>query len=214
MICLLNALKVQAKSIIVYIEGIDGSGKTTHSMELSKFFKKNNLKTIIQRPLIFLLLKKMNLNLFSIKRRKICSDKVISFILKDFLFMLLILLIAWLDKLITILMIKSGGYGIAIYDRYYYHIVYNLIGSKFLQLYTVKALPKPTMGFILIVPCREIVSRLHQLHDRQLPKQYYKNLQYWYLIIAKVMSFYIVNTNKEIKETQKVLRNIIIYAVH
>jgi len=197
--------------MIIAIEGMDGSGKTTQAKLISKKLKKIGYEVEYVRTTYFLsdeisdfLGKNIKDKLPSPRKRKVKKEnsskqnkKVENIIIKK---------LGFFYALFTILLIQiKYPEKIVICDRFFYQFFYDLYGdktSKVLDLF-----PEPDKAFILTVDIKEARARMTDEFDKNTDGKYFEDLKKFFKYLSKEHNFNIIDSNDSIREVHKKIFN-------
>jgi thymidylate kinase len=192
-------MKVYTKrwlEIIVAIEGVDGSGKTTQARLLVNRLIDNGYDAIYIRP-IFLLVNTIsklffNNNLASVSPRRSRTSKTNqSNTHLDIVFLPL----AYIYASVTYIFIRTiYRKKVVVCDRYFYQFFYDLCGSNCALL--INRFPKPDVTFFLIGDLDLLYSRMDSSFDSQVCREYYYNVLNMYSIISDTSRSIRINADK------------------
>lgn len=206
-------------ALICFI-GIDGSGKTIHSLNLCKELLMKRVKCVYIRPryapikFIPSVLRRwmskhihMSPRLLTIPSedhrpyksgRALRIPLTLSFLMYTFLTYLLIIK-PQLDR------------NIIVCDRYFFDWFYNLWGKASVAL--TRLLPKPDLVFLLDAPVAVAFSRMRDIGDKSVSPEYYKSLRDWYLVLARQRGFFVIDSSGDFEKTRELVLNRIIVSL-
>ncbi|MCK9150770.1 hypothetical protein [Methanobacterium alcaliphilum] len=193
--------------IIIAIEGIDGSGKTTQANMLVKKLNDAHIDAEYMKTIYITL----NILPFFNKYETILSprkDKVseisekrvfrLSKIFKKFF--------GYLYALTTYIIIKIRYKNrIAVCDRYFYQFFYDLFGEK--SKIILKILPKPDYTFFLNGNLETFCSRMDDSFDVTVPIAYYEKILRFYQDLSKEYNFIQLDASESKTELNKKIYN-------
>ena len=200
---------MRAEGAIVCIDGIDGSGKTTHSLALVRYLRAKGLKAIYLKPLYLgfkegagkrrgrgSLLSRLHRLKGVLSHRSGPSSLLVKGLLT-----IAVVLYAFFVRALVLARYRRSGY-IIICDRYFYYWAFVIWGTSALKV--VRSLPRPDRCVILNLPLTSVIkSRIHEEHDRLLPLSYYALLHKCYLLLGKLFGFPLINTAKDLSEVRR-----------
>jgi thymidylate kinase len=189
--------------MLIYILGIDGSGKTTHASSLCKKFLNQGISCINIRPRndLMKLLPSFVQNWID-KRPQISPRnitipthyKISKNIIMKFPISLLLLIYAYLSYILIIRpALKKNS--IVICDRFFYDWLFNIWGVNSQVLAIL--LKKPDISILLDVPVNLAFTRMHDDYDKNISFEYYESLRKYYLILAIKYNFLKINNNDD-----------------
>ena len=200
---------MRAEGAIVCIDGIDGSGKTTHSLALVRYLRAKGLKAIYLKPL-YLGFKEgaskrgsrgsLLLRLHKLKGVLSRRSGPSSLLVKGLL-TIAVVIYAFFVRTLVLARYKRSGY-IIVCDRYFYYWTFVIWGTSALKV--VRALPRPDKYIILNPPLASVIkSRIHEEQDRLLPLSYYTLLHKCYLLLGRLFNYPLVDTVKDLNEVRR-----------
>jgi len=214
-------MRKQRNSALIFFEGIDGSGKTTHALALHEELSKRGVKCVYVRPAEAILtfvpsvlreyinkhprISPRNITL-SRKRHRFNSRYVDILKIPVTIFFLAYAFIAYF---LSIRSLRSNF--IVICDRYFFDWFYNLWGNASITL--IRLLPKPDIAFLLDIPVTIAFSRMHYAIDKEISPEYYESLRDWYLTLARQQSLFIIDSSREFEKTKGIILNYVINAL-
>jgi len=196
--------------------GIDGSGKTSQAISLSKNLSKIGIESLYVRPEYLLvkclpqaLIRWVSRHVFGISKKIIRkperpverqADDVGLNIIK-FTLTLAFLIYVWLAY---ILMVRSQlSKRVLICDRYFYDWIYYLDKNR--STFLMQLVPKPDLIFLLDVEIPVAFSRMHSMEDKGFSADYYSSLREWYLTLAKEYGFMVINSIHDFGKTKQAI---------
>lgn len=194
------------KAFIVFT-GIDGSGKTFHATSLSRELKKIGIPNVYLKPRDVSLvpsfigkwlerhphLSPRNITISSEVNRSNSKS-----ILKALCLTIPFLTYALIIYFVWIRLFRSKQ--VVICDRYFFDWFYNLLGDASIAL--LYLLPKPDVVFILDVPVKVALRRMHDSFDKKLSEEYYESLRAWLLVIGKRLGFFVIDSAESIEKVK------------
>jgi thymidylate kinase len=202
------------KKVFIVLTGIDGSGKTTHAVSLSKELQRETINSIYFRPrgitIIPTFLRGLLKSYPNLSPRNVAmSKKADNFSGRNILRALFLTIPFWIYALIVyyawIRPLRSKK--VVICDRYFFDWFYNLWGNASIAL--THLLPKPDIVFLLDVPVNIAFSRMHSIADKQISLSYYESLRCWYLMLAKQQGFFIVDSTGDFKDVKGIIEKLV-----
>jgi thymidylate kinase len=175
-------------NIIIVIEGVDGSGKTTQSRMIYEKLKSEGFSTSYIRPVFFLLGFFMSEKGLSVSPRKMQTkgNGANPAFLK---------IIGLFYAYLSILAIKIYSTGrIVVCDRYFYQYFYDLFGER-APVY-VKYFPKPDLTLWLDIGIDSLYGRVDE-KDAAVDKKYYLKVMRYYESISTLCRFIKIDGNLE-----------------
>jgi thymidylate kinase len=190
--------------------GIDGSGKTTHAISLSKNLSKVGVNSLYIRPEYLLerclpqaLIRWVSQHVFASSKMKIGRSGFVRHQENDvklgiLKFMLTVGFLIYVWLMYTLIVKPRLGKYVLIYDRYFYDWIYYLDKKRSTVL--MQLAPKPNLIFLLDVGIPEAFSRMRYEGDKEFSAYYYSSLRNWYLTLAKKYGFIVINSDCEFNE--------------
>lgn len=190
--------------MIIAIEGMDGSGKTTQAKLLTKKLKERGYEAKYIETTFFLLkiissLVNRNIEdvLPSPRKNKVNekdsskSNKIIRKIL--------IGISGYFYALITVTIIAIRYHEkIVICDRFFYQFFYDLFQNKSLKI--LNHFPKPDIVFLLDIDLNEARSRMTDSFDKNTDNIYFVNVRKFFYILSDEFAFTIIKSSGKIEE--------------
>lgn len=190
--------------VIVAIEGIDGSGKTTQAKMLVKRLKEIGYDALYIRPVYLLVdfLKiwrnnrdKQQTIMFSPRKMRVNESRGIAKLAKIYLLGIM----GYLYSLLTyaFLKIRPKFRGkVIVCDRYFYQFFFDLFGESGVKV--SKYIPKPDIVFYLYGNLDTLRSRMDNF-DSSIDQEYYKNILFLYELVAKRDGFVRIDASLDAK---------------
>lgn len=175
--------------MMVAIEGLDGSGKTTQTRMLVDKLKEDQRDVVSVRPVYFLSRYFFRDNPMVSPRQKRTASKNLK------ISRVLIALLGYFYALTSYFLIKFCFTGkVIICDRYFYQFLFDLFGDFSLNI--VKIFPKPDVTFFLYGDLELFYSRMDSF-DKQARASYYVDVLDFYNNLATAYNFIRINANSE-----------------
>lgn len=187
--------------MIIALEGMDGSGKTTQAKVLVQRLEYQGYKVKYVRPVYILadIIAKLGikLNKYSPRKTRVQRNQKGKKILLSF--------VGYLYAVVSYLLLILIGYKrIIICDRFFYQFFFDLYGNWF-RIF-LKIFPKPQITFLLSSDRLELfLSRMSDSFDVTVDNEYYNNILRMYKIISNDKTFFMV----DIDNSKEVISNII-----
>ena len=194
--------------------GIDGSGKTTHAHYLSQELAKNGINVFYIRPRYKLIQAfplwlntsiKKYINIRPLLIKHVTGTKKLdnlwknSFLLKRLLSFFL-LIYAFTTYLLMIKPYLRKSYLVC--DRYFYDWFYDK--RQAWSIYIARILPKPDLCIFLDIPISLAFSRMN-VEDKKMPQEYYESLREWYITLAKLQGFKIIDSSGDFLRVNNII---------
>lgn len=206
--------KTKGEAFICFV-GIDGSGKTTHTLNLKKHLLARGYRCVYLRPRYELIRsvsryasERIGISeiILSPRMRKMNFWVNTSLIILKIPLILLFLMYAFLTYFVIIK--PRLREFVVVCDRYFFDWFYKICGKG--SLGVLRLLPKPHLTFLLDLPIAFAFSRMNSAFDKKVPPDYYESLREWYLALAKQQSFILVDSGADLEETQALILNYVI----
>jgi len=205
-------LRKQNAGAVIYFIGIDGSGKTTHALSLSKALVTRGVKCIYVRPRYELLRffpsglrnwvnRHIHVRPASVSFIKRSSGNRKSSVLLRVTLSFLFLIYAFTTYWLTIKLYSRKFYVIC--DRYFFDWFHD--EHKLCSLTVARLLPMPDLGFLLDIPVALAFSRMSSCEDARISFDYYKSLREWYIALAKLQGFMIIDSSSDFERTKDLI---------
>jgi thymidylate kinase len=178
-------------AMIVAIEGVDGSGKTTQAKILAESLIRQGYQSKYIRPSNLIIKEDDRPHIFSprqVKTRKTNKLKKIVITIFGYPYALCSLI------LIRLFAIRKN---IVIADRYFYQFIFDIYGSKSIGL--LNLLPRPDIIFILNGDQKVLHSRRNDLFDREVSLSYYTAVDNFYKEAQSKQSAVAIDALSDIK---------------
>lgn len=202
------------KNVLVCFLGIDGSGKTSNAIRLSRQLSRTGISSVYVRPDDLLtksvpkaLVQWVSNHFFASSKKNIdrptthgntnSSTRFSNRMVKT-LALGAFLVYSWTAYLLTVKTRLQKK--VIVSDRYFYDWAY-FLGRGYSDI-LVRLIPQPDVVFVLDLTVREAFSRMHSENDKEFSPTYYNSLRIWYLALATNNGFFVVNSGSELKKTE------------
>jgi len=184
--------------MIIAIEGIDGSGKTTQSKMLVEKLRKRGYNAIYVRP-IYLLLEKIHIKNTKISPRKERTSGKSNKLKKN-----IFRILGYFYAFVTYIFMKIWGRGkILVCDRYFYQFFYDLFGEPAEKV--IKFFPNPDVVFLLDGDIELFYSRMEDSFDRSVSREYYVKVIKFYRKLAERYNFIRIDASLKKEEINEII---------
>lgn len=184
--------------MIIAIEGVDGSGKTTQALMLVEKLREEGFPVEYVRPTYFLMDNVLKIrfsnNIYSPRKKRtgmIKERKYLFSSTKAFF----IALSGYGYVFLNYLSMKFiGRKKILVCDRYFYQFFYDLLGRFSEKL--IPIFPKPDLGFFLDAQITILMNRMEGA-DRQVSEKYYESVSEFYRLVSKKKALYEIDASQD-----------------
>lgn len=204
----------QTSRAVVCFIGIDGSGKTTHALNLCKELLVRGIQSVYVRPEYTLtrcvppILRRYTLKYApgspdrcvspGARGREGLRRAIIELVLSSAIFVDI-----FITYFLKIRIIPKEF--IVVCDRYFFDWINDR--HRWVSLALSRVIPKPDLTFLLDIPSLVAFSRMHDVYDRKRPSDYYRRKQIFYLTLAEQLGFIIVNTGRDFGKVEVFILN-------